>query len=348
MRIFLAGASGAIGRRLVPLLVAGGHRVIGTTRSPGKTDQLRSLGAEPVILDALDGPAVTRAVVSARPDVVVHELTAIPTIRSFRKLDAEFALTNRLRTEGTRYLLDAAGKAGARRFIAQSYTGWPNIREGGRVKTEEDPLDPTPPKSMTRTLAAIRELESTVVASRGALTAIVLRYGSFYGPGTSIGTDGGVLELVRQRKLPIVGNGAGVWSFVHIDDAARATALAIGSGDSGVYNIVDDEPAEVSVWLPALAEAAGARPPRRLPAWLGRLATGEAGLSVMTMVRGSSNSKAKRVLNWQPMYPSWRDGFRDMLAGDRGEPAGSPEPAAPERASRSEKILTRHGSGRPG
>lgn len=312
MNVFVAGATGAVGKRLVPLLVSAGHRVVGTTRTSSKMDALRAAGAEPVLLDGLDEAAVMRAVASARPDVIVHQMTALASMRSLKNFDEEFVITNRLRTAGTEYLLAAARAAGTRRFVAQSYSGWPNIREGGRVKTEEDPLDPSPPRAMAQTLAAIRRLEATVPGAPG-ITGMVLRYGSLYGPGTSIGPGGEVVTMVRQRKFPIVGGGAGVWSFTHIDDAAKATRLAVEQGPAGVYNIVDDEPAEVSVWLPELARAAGARPPYRLPAWLGRLVIGETGVSIMTTVRGSSNAKAKRVLGWQPVYPSWRDGFRAMM-----------------------------------
>jgi 2-alkyl-3-oxoalkanoate reductase len=313
MRVFLAGGSGAVGKRLIPVLVARGHVVVATTRTEGKKNELRAMGVEPVVMNALDRVEVMRAVAFARPDVVVHQMTAIPPVRSLRRLDEEFALTNRLRTEGIEYLLEAARSAGVRRFVAQSYTGWPNIRQGGPIKTEEDPLDPDPPRSMKRTFAAIRQLE-TSVTSAGSMEGIVLRYGSFYGPGTSIGPGGDFVELVRQRKFPIFGNGGGVWSFIHIDDVAHATLAAIESSRSGIYNIVDDEPAPVSVWLPELAQAVGARPPYRLPAWVGRLLMGEAGMSVMTQVRGSSNAKAKRLLNWNPVYASWRVGFQGILA----------------------------------
>jgi nucleoside-diphosphate-sugar epimerase len=312
MRIFIAGASGAVGKKLVPLLVGAGHDVVASTRTPSKTRYLHELGAEPVILDALDRPAVIEAVGAAHPEVVVHQLTALSTMRNLKNLDEELALTNRLRTEGTEYLLEAAKAAGVRRFVAQSYIGAANIREGGRVKTEDDPLDPHPPKTMERTTAALRYLQTTVPAVT-YLTGIVLRYGSFYGPGTAIALDGTIVEMVRQRKLPIFGNGGGVWSFVHIDDVANATRLAIEGGPAGTYNIVDDDPAEVAVWLPELARAVGAKPPRHVPAWLGQLLIGEAGISMMTKIRGSSNEKAKQLFNWQLIYPSWRDGFRRGL-----------------------------------
>ena len=322
MKIFLAGATGAVGKRLVPRLVAGGHEVVASTRTPNKREALRAAGAEPVVLDILDRDAVMNAVVAARPDAVIHQVTALAGVRSFKNFDREFALTNALRTEGTTHLIAAARATGARLFIAQSYTGWPNVQEGERVKTEDDPLDPHPPGTMTQTLDAIRRLEAAVSGLSG-ITGIVLRYGSFYGPGTSLGIDGEITQMVRQRKFPIVGGGTGVWSFTHIDDAAGAAQLALEQGGGGIYNIVDDEPAEVSVWLPELARAVGAKPPYRVPAWLVRPILGEAMLRIMMSVRGSSNAKAKRVLGWQPTYASWRDGFRRGL--------GSPEPASPRR-----------------
>ena len=322
MRIFVAGATGAIGKRLVPVLVSGGHQVIAATRTRDNVDGLRRAGAEPVVVDALDRPAVMKAVVSARPDVVVHQMTALGSMRSFKRFDDQFALTNRLRTEGTDYLLAAARAAGASIFVAQSYTGWPNIREGDRIKTEDDPLDPNPPQAMRKTFDAIRHLEATVSRVSG-MTGIVLRYGNFYGPGTAIALDGAIVQLIRQRKFPIFGGGTGVWSFTHVDDAANATRLAIERGRAGIFNIVDDEPAEVSVWLLDVARAVGAKPPYRLPAWLGRLVIGDAGMSMMMSVRGSSNVKAKRELGWQPIYASWRDGFRRGLAAESAQAGGS-------------------------
>jgi 2-alkyl-3-oxoalkanoate reductase len=309
MRIFLAGATGALGSRLVPLLVDAGHEVTGMTRTPAKTDRLRAAGAEPVVADGLDRDAVVAAVTAARPDVVVHQLTALSDLSSMRDFDAVFAPTNRLRTEGTEHLLAGARAAGARRFVAQSYTGWPYERKGAMVKTEDDPLDPEPARSMSKSLAAIRELERLVTGARD-LEGIVLRYGGFYGPGTSLEPGGEQFEMVRKRRIPIVGSGAGMWSFVHIDDAAAATVAAIERGTRGVYNVCDDEPAPAREWLPVLADALGAKPPRHVPRWLGRLAAGEAIATLMTETRGASNGKAREQLGWRPAYPSWRDGFR--------------------------------------
>jgi 2-alkyl-3-oxoalkanoate reductase len=240
VRVFLAGATGAVGKRLVPLLVGRGHEVVGTTRTPDKIAPLRAAGAEAVVVDGLDRAAVLRAVASARPDVVVHQMTALAGIRNLRRFDDAFAVSNRLRTEGTNHLLDAARAAGVRRFVVQSYTGWPNSSVGGRVKTEEDALDADPPRSMGKTLNAIRRLEGAVLDASD-LVGIVLRYGAFYGEGTSLAPGGDLVEAVRQRRLLVIGRGAGVWSFIHIDDAAVATRLAIEGGPSGLYNIVDDD-----------------------------------------------------------------------------------------------------------
>jgi nucleoside-diphosphate-sugar epimerase len=312
MRVFVAGATGAVGKRLIPLLVASGHTVIGTTRSSDKAERLWTAGAEPVVLDALDRDAVIAAVRQAQPDVVVHELTALAGEVNMRKLDRTFELTNRLRTEGTDHLLAAAHAAGARRFVAQSFAGWPYARTGGPVKTEEDPLDPGPPASARRSLDAIRYLEGAVVGAEG-LEGLALRYGGFYGPGTTLGRDGEMLDGIRKRRFPIVGRGGGMFSFVHIDDVAGATLAAIERGAPGVYNVVDDDPAPVSDWLPALAAMIGAKPPRRLPAWVGRIAAGELLVLMMTQMRGASNAKAKRELDWTPLHPSWREGFKTLV-----------------------------------
>lgn len=313
MRIFVAGSTGAIGRRLVPLLVEQGHDVVGLAHTPASQRQVEAMQATPVLADALDRDALTAAVLDSKPDVVIHELTALADFSGdFKKLDEGFALTNRFRTEVTDTLLAAAREAGAQRFIAQSYCGWPFARQGGPVKTEDDPLDPNPPASFRKTLEAIRYLEEAVRRTE-ELEALALRYGFLYGPDTAISIGGPIVESVRQRKLPIVGDGAGIWSFLHIQDVAQTTTVAVTRGEPGIYNIVDDEPAPVSDWLPALAEAVGAAPPRRVPAWLARFAIGEGGVSMMTKIRGASNAKAKRELGWQPLYPSWRRGFRDGL-----------------------------------
>jgi len=309
MRVFVAGATGAVGKRLVPLLVAQGHDVVGMTRSSERAESLRGLGAEPAIADGLDAAAVRQAVEKAKPEVVIHQMTALTGVKSFRKFDDEFALANRLRTEGTDHLLAAARSAGARRFVAQSYGNWNYERSGTEPKTEEDPLDSNPPANQRRSLDAIRYLEEAVVGA-DYLEGLALRYGTFYGPGTGFAVDGYLAELVRRRRLPIVGDGAGVWSFIHVDDVATATLAAAERGAPGVYNVADDEPAPVAVWLPEYALALGAKPPRHVPVWLGRLATGEVGVSMMTQIRGASNAKAKRELGWEPRYRSWREGFR--------------------------------------
>ncbi len=307
MRVFVAGSTGAIGQQLVPRLVNAGHEVCGMTRSESKRAMLSELGAVPVIADALDPDQVAEAVGTAKPDVIIHELTAIGSLNP-RQFDRDFALTNRLRTEGTDYLLSAGHAIGVRRFVAQSYGSWPYARTGGPVKSEEDLLDPSPAREMRETLKAIRHLEEAVLSAKWT-EGIVLRYGSFYGPGTSMAPGGQQLEMVRRGRFPLVGDGAGVWSFIHIADAAEATVAAVGHGTPGIYNIVDDDPARVAEWLPALARELGARKPVRVPRVVGRLFAGEAGVVMMTEARGASNAKAKRELAWQPAHPSWRRGF---------------------------------------
>ncbi len=308
MKVFVAGGSGVVGRHLLPELGARGHEVVATTTTPAKAAVLESAGARPLVLDILDRESVLRAVEETRPDVVVHQATALSGALSLRRFDASFARTNRLRTEGTRNLLAASAAAGVARFLAQSFAGWPNAREGGPVKTEDHRLDPHPPDAARETLAAIRTLEAAVTTG-DAPTGVVLRYGTLYGPGTSLGPGGELLELVRRGKVPLVGDGGGVWSFLHVEDAARATVAAVESKAAGVFNIVDDAPARVAEWLPYLARVLGAREPRRIPPWLARLLIGEQGVSMMTEVRGSSNDKAKSELGWRPAYRSWRDGF---------------------------------------
>jgi len=302
-----------MGSRLLPQLVANGHEVVATTRSPEKLAGLRALGAEAVLMDGLDAGSVGEVVARAEPEVIVHQMTALAGMSNLKHFDQAFAVTNELRTRGTEHLLAAAHAAGARRIVAQSYGGWPSAREGGPVKTEDDPLDPSPPASMRRTLEGLRRLEQLVATA--PLEGVSLRYGSFYGPGA---TDE-LVALVRRRKLPIVGDGAGVWSWIHIRDAAAATVAAVESRPTGVFNVVDDEPAAVAEWLPYLAQVLGAKPPRRVPVWLGRLAAGEAVVSMMTRIRGCSNAKAKRDLGWRPEWVSWREGFRRGLAPTSGK-----------------------------
>jgi nucleoside-diphosphate-sugar epimerase len=314
MKVLVAGATGALGKQLVPRLAASGHEVVGMTRSESKRDAVRALGATPAVADGLDPDAVARVVAEAEPEVIVHQLTALSGTPDMRRFDRYFAMTNRLRTEGTDHLLAAGRAVGTRRFVAQSFAGWPFARTGGPVKSEDDPLDPHPAAAMRETLDAMRHLESAVVGADWT-EGIVLRYGGFYGPGTSLRPDGGeATELIRKRRFPVVGDGAGVWSFVHIEDAADATVAAVERGRRGIYNIVDDEPARVADWLPVVASAVGAPAPRRVPRWLGRLLGGEAGAVMMTEVRGASNAKAKRELGWQPAHPSWRQGLRPGAA----------------------------------
>jgi 2-alkyl-3-oxoalkanoate reductase len=309
MRVFLAGASGALGRRLIPQLIERGHSVVGTTRTEAKAGLLRDLGAQPAVVDALDRDALVAAVVAAQPDAIVHQLTALSDI-DFRKFEKSFELTNRLRTEGTDNLLAAAEAVGVAHFVAQSYAGWPYARTGGPVKSEREPLDPQPAAQTRPTLDAIRHLEMKVTEANG----IVLRYGGFYGPGTGLEPEGEQVEAIRKRKFPLVGEARGVWSFIHVDDAAAATVIALEHGKPGIYNIVDDDPAPVAEWLPYLAEVAGAKPPRHLPLWLARLVGGEHMVVLMDEARGASNEKARRELGWAPSHQSWRSGFREALA----------------------------------
>jgi 2-alkyl-3-oxoalkanoate reductase len=303
MRVFVAGATGVIGQYLVPGLIEAGHDVTASTRSPLKANQLKGQGATPVIVDGLDREAVLKAVAAAQPEVIVHEMTALTSLKSFRNLDKDFAVTNELRSTGTDYLLEAAQMAGTRRFIAQSFIGWNNARSGSPVKTEQDPLDPRPLAGTSKALAAIKHLEEAVPAQ--VPEGLVLRYGIIYGHGAS----DMMLEVARKRQMPVIRGGTGIWSFTEVTDAAAATVAAITHGAAGIYNVVDDEPAPVSEWLPYLASCLGAKPPMRAPAWLGRLLGGEMIVEWMTKGRGASNEKAKRELGWTPKYPSWRDGF---------------------------------------
>jgi 2-alkyl-3-oxoalkanoate reductase len=305
MRVFVAGASGGIGSRLVPQLIDQGHEVIGTSRSPGNAEGIRALGAKPVTLDLLDARAVRKAVLESEPEAIVNQATALADVRFSRNLDRSFAQTNRLRTEGTDALLAAAREADVRRFVAQSFASTRYARDGGWVKTEEDPLDPTPVAGTRETNVAMRYLDDAVTGAGG----IALRYGGFYGA-----SNDGLVEPVRKRQFPIVGNGGGFFSFIYLEDAAAATVLALEHGRTGIYNIVDDEPAPVREWLPVLAKALGAKPPRRFPRWLARVFAGEPGVMMGTEGRGASNAKAKRDLGWELRYPSWRQGFAAAYA----------------------------------
>jgi nucleoside-diphosphate-sugar epimerase len=310
MRVFVAGGTGVVGRRLVPQLVAAGHQVTATTTSLGKLELLQQLGADAVVMDGLDAVSVGEAVAAAQPDTIVHQMTAISVAHAgkpdIKHPDRWFATSNRLRTKGTDHLLAAAEATGVSHFVAQSYAGWNGIRRGGWVKTEEDPLDPETGTLMRKGAEVIRHLEDVVLRAGGA----VLRYGALYGPGA---IDDQV-ELVRKRQFVLVGAGTGYCSWVHLDDAASATVLAVEQKARGVFNIVDDEPAPASEWLPYLAECAGAKSPMRVPKWLARLLAGEQVVTMMTEGRGFSNAKAKRELGWELRYPSWRLGFSEELA----------------------------------
>jgi 2-alkyl-3-oxoalkanoate reductase len=318
MRVFVAGASGAIGSRLVPQLIDRGHEVIGTSRSLGGAERVRGLGAEPIALDLLDARAVRKAVLETEPEAIVHQATALADVRFSRNFDRTFAQTNRLRTEGTDALLAAAREAGVRRFVAQSFASARYAREGGPVKSEDDPLDPTPVPA-TRETNAMRYLDQAVTDAGG----IALRYGGFYGA-----RGDGLLEPVRKRQFPIVGDGGGVSSFIHLDDAAAATVLALEHDVAGIYNIVDDEPAPVREWLPVLANALGAKPPRHFPRWLARLLAGDAAVMMGTESRGASNAKAKRELGWELRYSSWRQGFVAAYASTTPTQGRKSRPAA--------------------
>jgi len=313
MRAFVVGASGAIGTRLVPQLIEHGHEVVGTARSPGNAERVRALGAEPVVLDLLDPRAVRKAVLEAQPEAIVHEATALADATWGRNFDKVFAGTNALRTKGTHALLAAAREAGVRRFVAQSFASYRYVREGGPVKTEDDPLDPTPPANAGQSWAAMADLDRTVTEAGG----IILRYGVFYGADND-----GLIEPVRKRQYPLVGDGGGITSWIHLDDAAAATVLALEQDGPAIYNVVDDEPAPVREWLPVFVQAVGAKPPRHVPTWLARLFAGEAAVVMSTEARGASNAKAKRELGWTLRYPSWRQGFPEVYAR-------STAPAAP-------------------
>jgi nucleoside-diphosphate-sugar epimerase len=312
MKIFIAGATGAVGRPLVSACIKAGHSVIGLTRTPVKADLIRAMGAEPAVADGLDASAISAVMASARPDAVIHEMTSLAGTTDLRNFDRTFAGSNRLRTRGTDILLAAARESGVRRFIAQSYCGWPYARGGEAIKTEADALDPDPPAELRATLEAIRYVEKTVTGSANP-EGIVLRYGSFYGPGTGM-MERAMLDQIRKRRTPLIGDGAGWWSFVHVEDAAAATLQALEHGKPGsIYNIVDDDPAQVREWLPALAEIVGAKRPFHLPAWIARIVAGEHLVTMMTQVRAGSNRKARTEFGWQPRHPSWREGFSEIV-----------------------------------
>lgn len=329
MRVLVVGASGAIGTRVVPQLLDHGHEVIGTCRSPEKKQRLRDQGADPVVLDVLDARAVRETVLRAEPEAIVHQATALADIRFSRNFDRTFAQTNRLRTVGTDNLLAAAREAGVSRFVAQSFASMRNAREGGMVKTEDDPLDPDPPATMREGHAAMRHLEQAVTEADG----IALRYGAFYGAANDA-----MVGPVRKRRFPIVGEGSGYVSWIHLDDAATATVLALDQDGPGIYNVTDDDPAPVREWLPALAEALGAKPPRQVPVWLARLIAGQVPVLMGTDARGASNAKAKRELGWTLLYPSWRQGFIEVYSRPTTAKR-APEPAMPTRVGRGQKTL---------
>ncbi|WP_129665525.1 NAD-dependent epimerase/dehydratase family protein [Phytoactinopolyspora endophytica] len=314
MKILIAGASGAIGRHLVTQLVAGGHEVVGTTRAGAKADALRALGAEPAFVDALDPDSVADGVAKAEPEVIVHQLTALTGPAHIRRVKRMAAATNRLRTEGTDHLLAAARAVGVHTFVAQSNSLWME-RTGGPVASEDGRIEPNPPADAEKAVAALRHLEDVVTGITWA-DGVALRYGGFYGPGTGFSTapDAAMAVQIRKRKFPIVGDGGGVWSFVHIADAASATVAAIERGKPGIYHVADDEPAQVRDWLPYLARALGAKPPRRVPAWSARLLAGKGTVNMMTQARGISSENTKRELDWTPRFLSWRIGFIEGLS----------------------------------
>ena len=320
MKVFITGATGAIGRQLVPMLLEHGHEVVALTRSPGKAATLEALGAEPVVGDGLDRGAVVGAVGRARPDAIVHQATALSGKFDLKHFDRFFEQTNRLRTMGTDILLDAAREAGVRRFVAQGYAGWPYRSDGPAIKTEDEPFEPELPEEMRPTVDAMRHLEEAVLGTRG-IEGTVLRYGAFYGPGTGLGLDGDMTAMIRKRMMPVVGDGAGVWSYCHVEDGAAATVAALERGATGVYNVVDDRPTPVGDFLTGLARMLGAKPPRHVPAWLAKPLIGEAGVYLMTQPRGVSNAKARAELGWTPRYPSWRDGFRAEMTSEHAASA---------------------------
>ncbi len=314
MRIFIAGASGAVGTALVPSLVESGHTPIAMIRTQEGAARLKSFGATTVLGDGLNRESVVRAMSEARPDVVIHVMTALRGVQDYKNFDKSFAKTNLLRTAGTDNLLYAAREAGVRKFVAHSFAGWNYARDGSAAKRESDPFDAHPPSSQTASLQALIHLERAVLENGGGLSPLVLRCANLYGPNTAIAPDGDLVTLIRKRQMPIVGAGSGIWSFIHVADAAAATVQAINADAEGVFNVADDEPVQTSVWIPELADIVKAGKPMRVPTFVGRWAAGEAGVSMMTMVRGASNAKARKELSWRPRYASWREGFRAVLA----------------------------------
>lgn len=312
MKVFLTGSTGAIGKHLVPMLIEAGHEVVAQVRSADRGREVEAAGATAAIVDPLDRNALTDAIRRAEPEVLINQLTSLSRLRGFRNMDRDFALTNRFRTEVNDAMIEAGRAVGAKRFIAQSFCGWPSAPTGNRLTTEEDPIVPDLPSKARQTLEAIRHLEKSIRETTD-LHAMALRYGIFYGPGTGFSRDSETIDFIRKGMMPIVGDGGGVWSFIHIEDAARATVAAVTRGAPGLYNIVDDEPAPVAEWLPALAAAVGGKPPRRFPVFLGKLVLGEMGVHMMTSIHGGSNAKAKRELGWQPEFASWRRGFAEGL-----------------------------------
>ena len=308
MRILLAGATGVLGRKLIPKLLERGHHVIGTSSTNNKLSELQRLGVEPVLMNGLDRDSVFSAVLGAAPEVVVNEMTALSKVRNYKNFDQEFALTNRLRAEGTSYLVAASMQAGVKKIVVQSFAGWPFERSRALANSEEAPFEPSIPVRMRQSQRAIRSMEE-IALSQQSLVGVVLRYGYFYGPGTSFDAEGEISKALRKRAFPLVGGGTAVWSLIHVDDAAEATRLAIESAPGGIYNITDDRPATLAEWLPGFARLLNAKQPISIPRWLGRLFVGESGLYMMTQARGALNAKAKKVLGWIPAYPDWRSGF---------------------------------------
>lgn len=313
MRIFVAGATGVLGRSLVQNLLEHGHSVAGSSNTESKLEELRLKGVEPIRMDGLDRSSVFAAVAAARADVIVSEMTALSNVKNYKNFDHEFQTTNRLRKEGTAHLLAAAKAHSVKRIVVQSFAGWPSQRMGQRANPEEAPYESRLPAKMKNSHEAIKQMEALIASSQDPV-GIVLRYGYFYGPRTSFGREGDVINAVRNRHLPVIAEGAGVWSFVHVDDAAEATRIAIENAPGGVYNIVDDKPARVSEWLPELARILGAKHPRNVPAWVGKLFAGQSGLYLMNQVCGADNAKARKILQWTPSFPDWRAGFEKTLA----------------------------------